>query len=402
MGPSNHVESVDLARQRVSDLLGRLAAMGGHSESAAVESALVELQEVVEVLETRFGLLRDILDRTDEIVFAKHADGRYAMLNPRGAAALGERVEDVLGKDDRALFSVADATRLMAIDADVMRSGEPTAHEEVCEVGGQPLHLIVTTTAWRGEGRKIRGVIGIAQDVTESRRSERRYAGELEALRGFATESVLREERLRQALAIELQSGLGQEIALAKLQLARLRKSVGAEFKEPLSAIERLVEQAERSLRLITFQISPPSLHDLGLCAALEWLAEELERKFELKVKLEGRGAPATLDDRVALIVFRAVRELLLNVATHSGVREAKVRIVQVDETLRVTVEDAGRGFDVLDAELRGYGLFGIGEQLKALGGTIAVESSAAKGTLVTLTAPILLEHSVLVRDSTH
>lgn len=402
MGTSNHVESVDLARERVSDLLVRIAQLGGRSDSTAFGAALVDLQEVVEALHSRFGLLRDILDRSGEIVFAKHVDGRYAMINPRGAMALGRSVEEVLGKDDRALFAPGDAKRIMEIDAGVVRTGKPSTHEDACDVDGKRTHLLVTTTVWHGDAREVRGVIGIAQDVTERRRNEHRDARQLDALRGLATESVLREERLRRVLAAELQNGLGQDIALAKLQLSRLRASAGVELDEPLSGIESLVEQADRSLRSIAFQISPPSLHDLGLAAALEWLAEELERKLELKVTLEGGAAIAALDESVALILFRAVRELLVNVATHSGVREATVRIERVEETLRITIEDAGRGFDVHDADLRGYGLFGVGEQLKAIGGAMKVESSQAEGTLVTLTAPTRLGPSVLVRSAAH
>lgn len=398
MGSSDHVGIVDLAHQRVSDLLARLAELGAHHESPAFGAALGELLGVVAALQTRFGLLRDILDRTGEIVFAKHADGRYAMLNPRGAETLGKRVEDVLGHDDRALFAPEVAERIRAIDARVMRSGEPVTHEEACEVNEARIHLVVTTTAWHGEARDVRGVIGIAQDVTERRRKEDREARHLDAMRGLATESVLREEGLRRALAAELQSGLGQDIALARIQIARLRASAGVEFEEPLSGIERLVEQADHSLRSITFQISPPSLHDLGLAAALEWLAEEMERRFGLVVALEDHGAVAVDDQRVALILFRAVRELLVNVVTHSGVRKATVRLDRIEDTLRVTVKDAGCGFDVSDSDLRGYGLFGIGEQLKWLRGALLVESDPSTGTSVTISAPIALPPAALSR----
>lgn len=392
MDPSNDFESVASAQGRMGDLLERVAELGQQLDSAEFGVALVDFQGLLATLQARFGLLRDILDRTSDLVFAKHADGRYALLNPRGAEVLGTRVEDVLGQDDRVLFAPADAQRIMAVDAGVMQSGEPVVHEEDCATVEGRVRLLIATTVWRGEGREIRGVIGIAQDVSERRNRENRDARQVESLRQFATESTLREERLRRSLASELQSGLGQDIALAKMQLARLRQGAGVELREPLRGIEGLVDHAERSLRSITFQIRPPSLYDLGLMAALEWLVEDVQRKYGLVVTLENRGTPAFDDERVATILFRAVRELLVNVATHSGVREAKVSVERIGDSLRVVVADAGQGFDALDEGLRGYGLFGIDEQLRALHGSMSVESSPTGGTRISLKAPIAVE----------
>jgi signal transduction histidine kinase len=97
---------------------------------------------------------------------------------------------------------------------------------------------------------------------------------------------VFAEEQLRRSLAAELQNGLGQDIALAKMKLATLRGSAGSELHGPLTGIEQLVERADRSLRVIAFQISPLSLHDLGLVAALQWLAEDIERLWEVSMPL--------------------------------------------------------------------------------------------------------------------
>ncbi len=385
-------ESVDFARARASELLARVATLGEHPDSADFDAALAALRGHLAKLQARFGLLRDILDRTSDLVFAKHVDGRYALLNPRGAEVLGQRVEDVLGRDDRVLFEPDDARRIMDVDSRVMQSGEPALHEEDCATANGRLQLLVATTPWRGEGGELRGVIGIAHDIGERRSRESRDARQVETLRQFATESTLREERSRRSLAAELQSDLGQFIALAKMQLSRLRQSTGVELQEPLRGIERLVEQADRSLRSITFQIRPPSLSDLGLMAALEWLVEDLQRRHGLVVTLEDRGAPAFDDERVATILFRAVRELLVNVAAHSGVREARVTVERAGGALRVTVADVGHGFDALDVGSRGHGLFGIDEQLRALRGSVLVESSPTGGTRITLTAPLAVE----------
>jgi signal transduction histidine kinase len=207
-------------------------------------------------------------------------------------------------------------------------------------------------------------------------------------MRSMATQIVIGEEGLRRLLAAELHNGLGQEIALAKMKLSTLRTVAGGEMRAPLSSIEQLVEQADHSLRSITFQISPPSLHDLGLVAALEWLAEDLDQKYGLAVRIEDQGAPVIADERVRVILFRAVRELLINTATHAKVRAATVEVAGLEGLVRVTVEDRGAGFNTVELERHGYGLLGIREQLKFVDGEIRISSSPGQGTKVILTAP--------------
>jgi PAS domain S-box-containing protein len=391
MGEHELFESVEQARDRLSALRARLELANAPPGSREIVGELHALQALLGKLQARHGLLREILDRTSGVVFAKERDGRYAMINRLGADMLGKTLAEVVGADDRELFELADAERIMAIDREVMSTGEPQTHEETRDFRGVPTTMLATTTAWYDAQRNVRGVIGIAQDVTERRRSEREAAVDRDRMRSMATESVISEEQLRRTLAAELHNGLGQDIALAKMKLSVLRSSASVELHDPLIGIEQLVEQADRSLRSITYQISPPSLHDLGLVAALEWLADDIGARYGVDVRIEDDASPHVADERIRVILFRAVRELLVNAATHANVREVAVRLARQDGLVRITVEDVGAGFDTADLDRRGYGLFGIGEQLKHVGGNLHVESVPGRGTTVTMTASVLL-----------
>lgn len=220
--------------------------------------------------------------------------------------------------------------------------------------------------------------------------NERVARTDRDRMRSLAVGIVIVEERLRRTLAAELHTGLGQEIALAKLKLATLRTSASSELCAQLCAIEQLAEQADRSLRSITFQISPPSLHDLGLVAALQWLAEDIGKRYGVVVQVEDDDSPAVGDERARVILFRAVRELLVNAATHAGVHAATVSLSGKDGLVCISVQDAGSGFDPVERDRKGYGLFGIREQLKYVGGEIMIRSSPGLGATVVLTAPIV------------
>jgi PAS domain-containing protein len=83
-------ESVELARNRLTALRARLEKEGAAYGSQEIVSALRDLQEMLDKLQSRYGLLRDILDRTNDVVFAKDRDGRYVMINPQGADMFGK------------------------------------------------------------------------------------------------------------------------------------------------------------------------------------------------------------------------------------------------------------------------------------------------------------------------
>lgn len=389
MNQQPSIPSMGQALDLLADFGVRLANMDEGRVSRELLLGVHELQDLLQKLQLRYGLMHQILDLTNDLVAAKDRDGRYAMVNPSGAELFGRPVEEILGRDDRVLLGGSDAERIMEIDRAVMAGEGPRTREEALDIGGQARRWIVTTTAWQDTAHAVRGVIAIAQDVTDRKRLDREALLRAGRLGAMATEIVVSEERLRRALAADLHSGLGQDIALTKLKLSTLRDAIDEELRPPLTGIERLVDQAERSLRSITYRISPPSLHDLGLLDALHWLAEDLEARFGVEILVTDEGSPPVEDEVARVLLFRAARELLINAATHAHVRTMTVRLGRIAGRVLVTVEDQGCGFDAEDREAHGYGLFGIREQLRSVGGTIQLVSKPGEGTSVTLSVAV-------------
>lgn len=389
MSEQESFDSVELARDRLTALRAHFARDGETPESEVIGRALVELEQMLEKLHARCGLLREILGSTGDVVFAKDLEGRYVMINPAGAACFGKTVQQVLGHDDGALFARASADRIMEIDRVVMSTGMPRSFEEDFEVRGARMRLLTTETAWYEPRGRLCGVIGTSQDVTERRRAESDSAHREDRLRALATRIVLSEECLRQSLAANLHDGLGQDIALAKMKLSALRSVSSPDLSDPLGQIESLVEQADLSLRTITFKLTPPALHDLGLVPALQWLAEDVGGRYGIAVRVEDSGVPTLIGDHMRLILFRAVRELLLNTAAHARARNATVKLTLERKHVHIVVEDDGVGFDATKADHEGYGLFGIREQLGHFGGSMEIDSAPGRGTRVHLRVQI-------------
>jgi signal transduction histidine kinase len=212
----------------------------------------------------------------------------------------------------------------------------------------------------------------------------RTLEAQLRAALAAATEA---EDRERQTLAADLHDDVGQLLTLAGLKLGGLRQTARMRaVKAGLSEVLGLVTHAHQRIDSLTFQLSPPILRDVGLASAAEWLAEEIERSYGLRVKVERDGEPS-LDEATRTALFRALRELLINAARHAHTEEARMKLTREGGDLLVTVEDDGIGFDHRGG---GFGLVSIRERLEALGVRFEIESTPGRGTRARIIVPLV------------
>jgi signal transduction histidine kinase len=143
----------------------------------------------------------------------------------------------------------------------------------------------------------------------------------------------------------------------------------------------------------LTYQLSPPILHELGLEAALDWLADQFTKHHGLPCRFEDDGQPKPMDEQLRALLFADVRELLHNVVKYAKATRATVRARRESATIHITVEDDGVGFDasriVRADKTIGFGLFNLRERLGYLGGRCEIQSQPYGGTKVELIAPL-------------
>src|SRR5437762_3079801 len=233
---------------------------------------------------------------------------------------------------------------------------------------------------------------------TLERRVARRTAEAVERaqkLRLLSAELSLAEEAERRRIAEMLHEDVQQLLVAARMQLGALCRTQDAAQRGPIGReIADLLERSFQLTRSLSVELAPPVLYEHGLAAALEWLAAETRKNYNIEVTVEADSSanPKTADVRIFL--FRAVRELLLNSAKHAGGSAVHIKMQhRRPDKVRIIVADDGPGFDSnsLNDKRTGsqtVGLPNIRDRVSSIGGEFHINSGPKRGTRITLSLP--------------
>jgi PAS domain S-box-containing protein len=167
--------AVEVVRRELEQRSTERTAALAHA-NAAYEKQLAERQQAEEALRFSHTLLNAVVENTTDAVFVKDPAGRYLMINPAGAAMTGHTVDEVIGKDDTAVFEPEVADRIRRRDRDILASGEPETYESVGLSGGVTRYFSTTKAAYRDQKGNVLGLIGISRDITASRAAQEALA----------------------------------------------------------------------------------------------------------------------------------------------------------------------------------------------------------------------------------
>jgi signal transduction histidine kinase len=225
------------------------------------------------------------------------------------------------------------------------------------------------------------------------RQNKRRYEQIVEArveLERLSARLVAAQEEERRSISRELHDEIGQTLSAVLVDAANLANRIPAEdavARRYLESIRTHADASVNSIRNIALLLRPSMLDDLGLIPALEWQAREVSRRSGIKVKVTDENVPESLPDAVRTCVYRIVQEALHNIASHSGAKNANITVRHEQDSIVLSVEDDGAGFD--PKRTRGLGLVGMEERVKQLGGRMDMQSSPGKGTRLRVTLPL-------------
>jgi len=373
----------------------RCIKVSGTAYMHTVARDITERKKAEEALRESEEKLRTLVERAnDGIVILQDELLKY--VNPRTAEITGYTVEEMTNTPfDR--YVAPDELPKLSEAYERRIAGEESAsiYETVVRrKDGRDVHIEVNAGLVTYEGKPAD--LAFARDITGRKRAEERLLDYQTKLKSLASELSLTEERERRRIATELHDRISQSLVISKMNLESLRKiPQGQEFDRTLDEICNSLGQTIVDTRTLTFDLSSPILYELGFEAAVaEWLAEQIQDKYGIESEFEDDGQPKPLDDNIRLLLFRNVRELLINVVKHARAKKIKVSICKVGNEICVSVEDDGVGFDPdqavsMAAETSGFGLFSIRQRLEQSGGSFEIKSELGRGCKVTMTAPL-------------
>jgi PAS domain S-box-containing protein len=338
---------------------------------------------------------RQLAEGVGEPIFTVDEYGVCLAMNRVAAQYAGGEPEDFEGKMLYDVFPASMANVFMVATHEVIDTDRPSSCEFQALLPGNPRWFQLRLHPLRGVDGEAAKVQILALDVTSKKEAEQELMRYQERLRALAARLSDAEERERRRLAADLHDGVSQSLALAIMKLGVLGSAASRRREaEELRDILGLAEQALHATRTLTSELSPPVLAEFGFAEALEWLAERTTGRYGLPVRVECRGLAPDLPEHAQTVLFRAVRELLVNVGRHAQAQEAVVTAWLAGHNVFVSVCDDGRGIgDALDAppvgKAGGFGLFNVREQLGRLGGRMEVSSSPGNGTRVLLIMPV-------------
>jgi two-component system sensor histidine kinase DegS len=245
--------------------------------------------------------------------------------------------------------------------------------------------------------------VGVAIENSRLYEQERHHAEEQEELqeilRYYLRQVTRAQEEERQRIAQELHDDTIQDLVLLLHNIDRF--SAVSDFLPPqeiifLEELRQRIHVISDEVRRFTQDLRPSILDDLGLLPALEWLAQDVGKHFEIKVDFSSVGKERNFDAETRLTIFRMVQEALRNVWKHSGASEAQIKVEFSDDKTTFTVRDNGKGFEVPErvenlAPAGKLGLVGMQERAQLIGARLKVQSQPDKGTSVTIELPNLV-----------
>lgn len=202
------------------------------------------------------------------------------------------------------------------------------------------------------------------------------------------------QEDERRRVARELHDETSQTLAALGMGVdAELARCTDPPAKAHLAELRALVDRMHQELGRLIVNLRPSVLDDLGLGAAIHWLAERHLSAAGIAVRCELKDLDLRLTSEAETAVFRAVQEAIANIVRHAHAESVLIQGSVERGHLTIEIEDDGEGFDPETAvgthgSLRGIGLLGMQERMEILGGTLTLESEPGAGTRVVMTIP--------------
>lgn len=238
----------------------------------------------------------------------------------------------------------------------------------------------------------------ICSDISERVSYEKTIKDTNEKLHALAAHLQTIREEERTLIAREIHDQLGQELTALKMDVSFISKKIEKSritpdwdgIQDGLKSMNNIIDQTIGSVRRIASELRPDILDKLGLKEAIEWHAEEFEKRSGIKCVVFIDNDELNFNSVLNTTIYRIVQESLTNVARHSKASKAQINITVTEDIINLRICDDGVGINQFEIEnTKSLGLVGIKERAYNVDGTFEISGEKGKGTVININIPV-------------
>ncbi|NWF76113.1 MAG: CHASE2 domain-containing protein [Nitrospirae bacterium] len=252
--------------------------------------------------------------------------------------------------------------------------------------------LEIKTIARYDAKNNILGAINLIRDITEWKQAEEKIKRSEEELRNLTAYLHKVTEIERTNIAREIHDELGSSLTVLKMDLSWLKMKLpenSFQLTERINEMISIIDKTIKTMKRISTDLRPGLLDDLGLAAAIEWQAQEFQKRTGIKSEINIVPKNLSSDKDRNTAIFRIFQETLTNIARHAHATKVNISLMKKSGNIELQIQDNGKG--ITEDEInnpKSFGLIGMRERVKIFGGNIIIKGMKDMGTQVTVKIP--------------
>ena len=307
-------------------------------------------------------------------------DMRYLQVSDRWCADYGVDSSQVLGRSHYEVFPEMPEhwkqVHRRALNGETLRADEDRWDH-------------VSSTTWvRWEVRPwttasgiVGGILIFAEDITQRKQME-------EAVSDVSRKLIESQEQERARIGRELHDDISQRLAMLAMELDTLIDNP-FEIATTVPELRQKTSEIANDVQALSHELHSSKLDYLGVIAGIKSWCNEFGERQQMEINFKA-DVGSRIPPEIGMTLFRILQEALHNAAKHSGVKRIDVQLSEQSNEVRLTISDAGKGFDMDAAkQSRGLGLTSMGERVRLVNGTITIDSKPMAGTSIRIAIPL-------------